>query len=595
MGDVMPYRGPDDRGLWRAPGVGLGHLRLSIIDLSSAGHQPMSTSDGRYTIVYNGEIYNYLELRSELEAKGHIFRSNTDTEVILAMYREVGSVCVERFNGMFAFALYDTADHTLFLARDRLGIKPLYYASTRNGLIFGSEMKAILSSGMVERRPNYRAVYQYVRHMYTTDHETFFEGIHRLLPGQRAFATRDGFRVERYWDLPMESEPELSAPVSQYAEQLRDIVDDSVRLRLRSDVPVGCYLSGGIDSSSIVSLAQPRLGGMHSFSLSFDEGPAFDESRFVEMVRDQYPTDHHPITPTMRESWDMLPNVVWWLDEPVVASPTVSQYFLSKIAREHVTVCLGGQGGDELFGGYYRFFPRYLKGLMRDTALGRRSPADLWPTFRNFLGHLKTVGLRQVAVKMSKHSSMMDMVGAPILDAHHDTEAGIMNDLPMTDPMNRMLYWEVKNYLPGLLHAEDRMSMSVSLESRVPLLDHRLVEMAARIPPELKMRHLVTKYILRESMRGITPDPILDRMDKRGTPGPLVKWFAGDLADDVAGVLLDRRTVERGLFDAKLVERALAEHKVKGSYGEQIWMLLNVEMWHRTFIDAGSDMGPISL
>ncbi len=594
MGDVMPYRGPDDRGRHLAPGIGLGHVRLSIIDLSSAGHQPMSTPDGRYWIVYNGEIYNYIELRVELEARGHTFRSGTDTEVILASYREYGTACLERFNGMFAFAIYDSVEHTVWLARDRIGIKPLYYARVDGGLIFASEIKAILASGEVRREANPRAMYQYVRHMYTTGRETFFNGIERLLPGHWLLVGPDSERVQRYWDLPHESEPDLHAPVGPYAERLHDIIDDAVRLRLRSDVPVGCYLSGGIDSSSIVSLAQPRLGEMHSFSLAFDEGPEFDERRFIAMVRERYPTTHSEIVPGMCESWSMLPNVVWWLDEPVVASPTVSQYFLSKIARENVTVCLGGQGGDELLGGYYRFFPRYLRGMLRDTALGRRSLADLLPTFRNFMEHVRIVGLGRVRTKIAKRSTMLDLLADPLRSAAHDTEAEIMAGVPIADPMNRMLYWEIKNYLPGLLHAEDRMSMSVSLESRVPLLDHRVVEFAATIPPELKMRHLVTKYILRESMRGVTPDAILDRRDKRGTPGPLVKWFGGELHGGVEEVLLDVRTRQRGLFDQRRVVEALREHRRRGTYGEQLWMLLNVELWHRTFID-GDGGGPVAL
>ncbi|HDS74499.1 MAG TPA: asparagine synthase [Firmicutes bacterium] len=438
-------------------------------------------------------------------------------------------------------------------------------------------------------------MYQYVRHMYTTGRETFFRGIERLLPGTMMFVSRNGIRTKRYRDVPLESEPVMSGSVQQYANTLREIIDDAVRLRLRSDVPVGCYLSGGIDSSSVVALAQPRLDGMNTFSLAFDEGPEFDERRFVAMVRDKYPTEHYEISPTMRESWEILPSVVWWLDEPVVASPTISQYFLSKIARERVTVCLGGQGGDELFGGYYRFFPRYLKMMLRDTIRGRRPLADVAPTLRNFIRHINIVGIGRVRTKMRKHASMMELVGAPISDAVHDTELETMSDVSIADPMNRIFYWEIKNYLPGLLHTEDRMSMAVSLESRVPLLDYRVVEFAASIPPELKMHHLVTKYILRESMRGITPDPILDRFDKRGTPGPLVKWFAGGLNDDVRSILSDKKTRERGLFDSVGVEKAISDHRKNGAYGEQIWMMVCIELWHRTFIDVDNASGPITI
>jgi asparagine synthase (glutamine-hydrolysing) len=335
---------------------------------------------------------------------------------------------------------------------------------------------------------------------------------------------------------------------------------------------------------------------MSTFSLAFDEGPEYDERSFIAKVRERYPTEHYEITPSMRECWNALPSVLWWMDEPTVASPTVSQYFLSALARQHVVVALGGQGGDELFGGYYRFLPRYLRQVLREVVSLKRPITDLWPTFRNLLDHVSIVGPMRVRTKMKKHATMMTLLSPELHAAKHDTEAELMDPLPVVDPMNRMFYWEIKNYLPGLLHAEDRMSMAVSLESRVPLLDYRVVEFAATIPPELKMRHLVTKYILREAMRGTTPDAVLNRKDKRGTPSPLPKWFGTGLAEEVRAVLLDRRTTERGLFDPKKVERALVFNSTgRTSYGEQIWMLLNVELWYRTFIDRSHPDGPIAL
>jgi len=597
MGDVMPYRGPDDRGSFREPGIGLGHLRLSILDLSSAGHQPMATDDGRYVIVYNGEIYNYIELRADLEAKGHRFRSHTDTEVILHLYAEMGPRCLDRFNGMFAIAIWDRRERTLWLARDRLGVKPLYYLLDRDRVVFASEIKAIIASGLHRAEVNRRAIYQFVSHMYTTGRETFFSGIDRLLPGQMLLVTPGEQRLVRWWDVPLESEPKLAAPIATYAARLHEIVDDAVRLRLRSDVPVGAFLSGGIDSSSIVSLAQPRLGAMNSFSLAFDEGPEYDERQFIARVRERYPTEHCEITPSSRECWEALPRIVWWLDEPTVGAPTVSQYFLSRLASGRVKVALGGQGGDELFGGYYRFFPQYLRGMLREAALGRRSLGELAVTARNLARHIRIVGgIGRVRQKMARHGTMLAMIGPDLAAAAHDTEAELMDDLPLVDPMNRMFYWEIKNYLPGLLHADDRTSMAVSLESRVPLLDYRVVEFAATIPPELKMRHLVTKFILRESMRGTVPDAILDRKDKRGTPSPLPKWFGGALSGPVRDVLTDRRTRERGLFLPDAVDRALARHAAgRANYGQQIWMMLKVELWHRTFIDAPCPTGPVAL
>jgi len=596
MGDVMPYRGPDDRGAFLRPGIGLGHLRLSIIDLSPTGHQPMMSEDGRYAIIYNGEVYNYIELRQELEAKGHRFRSTSDTEVILRLYQEMGPACVERFNGMFAIAVWDEQERSLWLVRDRLGVKPLYYVLNRDRLIFASEIKAILASRLITPIPNKRAIYQYVKHMYTTGRETFFTDIFRLLPGQSLFVTPTESRFSRYWDVPLESEPRLTAPIRTYADRLHELIDDAVRLRLRSDVPVGAYLSGGIDSSSIVALAQPRLHRMNTFSLAFEEGPEYDERRFIAHVRERFPTEHYEITPTMRECWNLIPSVVWWMDEPTVASPTVSQYFLSKLAREKVVVALGGQGGDELFGGYYRFFPRYLRQVLREALRLRRPASDFWPTFRNLVTHVRIVGPVRVRQKMRKHATMLGILAPELRAARHDTEAELMETLPLADAMNRTFYWEIKNYLPGLLHAEDRMSMAVSLESRVPLLDYRVVEFAATIPPELKMRHLVTKFIEREAMRGTVPDVILDRKDKRGTPSPLPKWFGTGLADEVREVLLDRRSLERGLFAPDAVERAITLHsRGQGNYGEQLWMILNVELWHRTFVDRSTPDGPLSL
>ncbi len=595
MGDTMPYRGPDDRGSFREPGIGLGHLRLSIIDLSPAGHQPMSTEDGRYTIVFNGEIYNYVELRSELEAEGERFRSQSDTEVILHLYRKLGPACVDKLNGMFAIGIWDAAERSMWLVRDRLGIKPLYYSIDSERVVFASEIKAIVASGLVSPEPNHRVIYQYFRHMFSTGRETFFKGVDRLLPGYWMLVRPDNVRMERYWDVPLVSDPDLTAPVEDYASRLHDVIDDSVRLRLRSDVPLGAYLSGGVDSSSIVSLAQPRLGAMSTFSLAFDEGPEYDEREFIAYVRERYATEHFEIVPGMEDSWRMFPDVVWWMDEPTVSSPTVSQYFLSKVAKDHVTVVLGGQGGDELFGGYYRFFPRYLKTMMGGALRGKYSAGDILTTLGNLIDHVRIVGLRRVGQKMSRYSAMMDMLHPSLLEHEHDTRAELMSDLPVVDPMNRMLYWEIRNYLPGLLHAEDRMSMAVSLESRVPLLDHRVVEFAATVPPELKMRHLVTKYVERESMRGTVPDSILDRKDKRGTPSPLPKWFGGELNDRVTQVLTDPRARERGIFSPEAVDRAIADHGAgKGEFGDQIWMLLSVELWFRTFIDRPLD-GPIAL
>lgn len=597
MTDVISHRGPDAQGSFHDDQISLGHRRLKIIDLSEFGAQPMTSDDGRFTLVYNGEIYNYVELMADLKSAGAIFRSTCDTEVILHLFAREGIACLDRLNGMFALAIWDAHDRVLWLARDRLGIKPLYYLITDRCCVFASEIKGILASGLVDARPDPQAMFQYVSHMYTTGEATFFDGISRLLPGQWISVKPDSVERRWYWDIPVGQRDEFRP--KKVASRLRDLLDDATSIRLRSDVPVGAYLSGGMDSSSIVALASKKLENLHTFSIAFDEGPAFDEREHLRLVQKQCGTVHHEITPTPEDFAQALGQTVFWMDEPTVASPTISQYFLSKLARDNVTVALGGQGGDELFGGYYRFFPQYLKHFARRTLQRDVGPGELLKTLGNFIHHLSIVGPGQMSVKMRKHSVMRSLMTPDFAaSAYHDQRAFMMDRVEIDDPFERMLYWEVKNYLPGLLHAEDRMSMAVSLESRVPILDHRIVEMAARMPPEQKMRNLVTKSILRQAMKDDLPAPITRRMDKRGTPSPMPIWFRGPLAPLVREILDRPEADGRGVFDPTAAKRIVDDHLTgRKDYGEQVWMLLSVELWHMTFIDqsVADSLGPLTL
>lgn len=610
MCKVMQHRGPDDWGYaifesskagkfksYKNPeesvtcnlsacNLALGHRRLSIIDLSHAGHQPMSNQNNTIWIVHNGEIYNYKELRVDLEAKGHQFKSQTDTEVIIHSYEEWGTECLHRLNGMFAFAIWDGNKKRLFIARDRLGIKPLYYYFDSKRFIFASEIKAILEDKSIEYQPHYPAIYDYLRHMYTVDDSTFFKGIRKLLPGYYLMLENGHFSVKQYWDLTFNEDEGRSE--EYYVEKLLDLLKDSVRIHLRSDVPLGSYLSGGLDTGCLVGLASKMLTHpLKTFSGAYTEAGPYDEREYINIVAKKFQTEHYEITPSAKDYAEVLGEIIWYLDEPAVGSGVIGQYYVCKLASEQVKVILGGQGGDELFGGYYRYIPAYLKNYLKRFFVGKASPLETVKTLANLARHIGFIGLNNTYQKARRRRGILDIATNDFVEAvQKDTGGQNTVTNSKNDPLNEIQYYDIKNYLSALLHIEDRTSMAVSIESRVPFLDYRIVEFSATIPSHLKMKCLTLKYIEREVARRILPLKVANRLDKGVFSPPIKLWFKKELLPLVQNVFCSRSFRERGIFNlSSLNEKMKNFLEGRFDYSEQIWMILNVELWHHQFID----------
>jgi len=597
MAAAISHRGPDDDGYYFSPTAPLGllHRRLSIIDLSATGHQPMADAEGRAQIIYNAEVYNYKELLPELQALGYRFRGSSDTEVALNAYLEWGPDCLRRFNGMFALAIWDERRQRLFLARDRMGIKPLYYwyDPATQALIFASEIKALLQDPRVPRQPNLSAIAEYGRYMYTTGEQTWFAGIQQLPPGCYAELGPDtgGLRVARWWDLPSGEDAAGERSEDEYVAELRALLADAVRLHLRSDVPVGAHLSGGLDSSSVVALASRWLAGegagpLRTFSGAFNAGAAYDERPYIHAVAEMYHTDHHEIIPKAEDFPTLLPKLIWHMDYPSVGVGLYPQYHVCKLtAASHIKVVNGGQGGDELFAGYFRYVPPYLRGQLASLRQRPRPGAAA-----ALLADMMRVGLRQPLREVALNSGRRRLASegvSGLLNANVQAmlpprEAG---PNPGSNPLQRALYWDLRNYLPALLHVEDRTSMSVSLESRVPLLDYRIVELAARIPAALKLRGLENKRIMRRAVAPLLPPAVVARKDKKGFPTPIEQWFAGPLRGWLTETLTDLGPTARELLDPAYVATLLREHG-RTDHSRALWMALNTALWCATFIDG---------
>ncbi|HVH30694.1 MAG TPA: asparagine synthase (glutamine-hydrolyzing) [bacterium] len=600
---ALIHRGPDDEGCYIGHGVGLGMRRLSIIDLAS-GHQPICNEDGSVWVVFNGEIYNFRELRHELESRGHRFTSETDTEAIVHLYEEYGSHFVDRLRGMFAFALWDARRQQLVLARDRLGIKPLYYTESGGRLVFASELKAILQLPSIDRRLNWRAVQHLFTWSTTPATESILEGIRKLEPGHVLIARHGNApRLERYWDVRFA--PDYGRSEAYFLERLQELLYETVRLHLVSDVPLGAFLSGGIDSSSVVAM-MARAGSrpIKTFSIGFADQD-YSELAYARLVADAFGTDHHELVlePDVIKDLD---NLVWFLDEPFGDSSAIPTYMVSKLAAQHVTVVLSGDGGDELFAGYdrylveererrFRFIPDPLRGALR--TMTTLLPAGL--RGRNFLRHillpyperyLDTVALFGKAKQRTLfRPDVLELVtghdpwGAPArwLSDGGDHWLSALQNL------------DLHTYLPlDILTKVDRMTMAHSIEARPPLLDHKLVEFAATIPPDLKLHRGVTKSIFKRALRGILPDPVIDR-PKRGFAIPLGRWFRGQLHQFVRELLLSETSRRRGIFNPGYVED-LIRRRARGRALDldlELWTLISFELWCRTFLDGSRRIG----
>jgi len=603
MRDVLYHRGPDDGGLFIDGNIGLGHRRLSIVDVSH-GAQPMRA--GEAVIVYNGEIYNHNDHREDLIARGLTFQTRSDTEAILNLYRAHGRDCVKYLRGMFAFAIWDTGKRELFIARDRLGIKPLYYVHNADGdLFFGSEIKALLDAGAVKAEINYNALPDQLANHGTSGDETLYAGIKHLLPGH-TMVWRDGkLDIREYWDVEFEPK-ETSFSDAEYVEEWRDLFESSVRLRLMADVPLGMFLSGGIDSSAIAGAMSRMVDGrIKTFSVAFDDRDA-NELEYARIVARAFNTDHHEITITPEQFFEALPKLVWHEDEPIGFIASVPLYFVSKLAQEHVKVVLTGEGSDEILAGYGRYekaikllsygeryesvTPSFLRSAVRGgvatlpAAIGRK----LDRTFLTRESDIENLFFDNFGVfpKAMQVEMFTPETRSRIADADpYVLQRSLLAKTDAVDVLDKLLYADTKTYLHELLMKQDQMSMAASIESRVPFLDHKLVEFSARMPREMKLRGGITKWILREAMKGILPREILER-PKMGFPVPIGNWFRGSFKHIVDEYVLGERAMSRGLFAPEFVRSLVARHNAGENHNERLWTLLNFEIWQRTFIDG---------
>jgi asparagine synthase (glutamine-hydrolysing) len=608
MRDVLAHRGPDGFGLHTDPHAALGHRRLSIVDLAG-GHQPLSNEDATIWVTYNGEIYNHADVRAVLESAGHRYRTRSDTETIVHAYEQWGNDCVHHFRGMFAFALWDAPKRRLLLARDRLGVKPLYWARAGHRLLFGSEIKAILESGLVKARPNPAVLTEVLATRSTAGSDTLFEGIYKLQPGHVLVFADGDVRIDQYWDVPLDGpDPELARlGEPELVDRFRSLLQESVRLRLMADVPLGMFLSGGIDSSAIAALMAREVDRpVETFSVAFADR-AFSELEYAREVADSIGAHHHEVVIDDNHFFGALPRLIWHEDEPIAHPSSVPLHFVSELARQHVKVVLTGEGSDELLAGYGKY-PRALINWNAGGVYERLVPAAVRAGLastvvpmlpgtagryarRSFLAMARKpapmlldnfAGMPQHLQRELLHSSVINGRDPYAPSLEFFARAGSAGSL-----LPRLLYMDVKTYLVELLMKQDQMSMSASIESRVPFLDHRLVEFAARLPNRLKLNGFTTKRILREAVRGILPQRILERR-KMGFPVPFSGWVRGAWNGIARDVLLDRRTRERGLINPPAVEALLAAHRSGArAGGDAIWALLNLELWYRTFIDGG--------
>ncbi len=611
MATAIAHRGPDDEGSFNAPGVAFHHRRLSIIDLAT-GRQPMSV-DG-VTTVFNGEIYNYLELREELAARGHSFRTTSDTEVLLRGYIEWGPDVVRRLNGMFAFLIHDARSCRVMAARDHFGVKPLYWTRVGDALVYASEIKAILLWPGVVAECDEVALQEYVTFQHTLEDLTLFRGICKLLPGHMQIVDLDDLRMAsvRYWQPAARSAHPVSE--AEAVEELRFLLKDAVRLQVRSDVPLGAYLSGGLDSSTVAALAAERIGtGMPVFTGAFREGPEFDESGYARIVAERLGAQLHLVYPRAEEFVALIPRLVWHMDEPAAGPGLFPQYVVSREAARHVKVCLGGQGGDELFGGYARYLVASLDFALSSAILADHSEdqraSPLLAELAAELGTLRQYGpmIRRLfqdgflaESPTQRYFRLLDRTEGMLPAYSEEFRARIDRQSIVArfesvfhlsadrEHFDRLTAFDLSASMPALLQVEDRVSMAVSLESRVPLLDYRIADFLGALPARIKYPGGRLKHLFREAVAPWLPGPILERQDKMGFPVPLHLWARSGLRDFLADVLLSQRCRQRGLFNPDVVQRLIGEET---AYGRVLWGLLQLELWHQTFIDRPPSVG----
>ena len=610
MTSALAHRGPDDQGLHVRGSVGLGHRRLSIIDLSPAGHQPMSNEDGSVWIVFNGEIYNFQELRRSLEQAGWRFRSRSDTEVLLRLYEALGLGCLHQLHGMFAFAIWDERKRTLFMARDRLGVKPLFYRATTDGIAFASELKALLQDPEVERIVDPVAIHHYLTYQYVPAPSCVFKGIHKLRPAHY-LVCRDGrIDVRPYWKLAYRPKHEVRSArqLEDLAEELRHRLDVAVRRRLVSDVPLGAFLSGGIDSSTVVGLMSRSMDRpVRTFSIGFDDR-SYDELPAARAVAERFHADHTEFR-VKADIVDLLPTLVRAYDEPYADASAIPTFLLSRLARRQVTVVLTGDAGDENFAGYDRYVANELARRLGSVAglLGHPLARSILQALPHGDGqHDLRWRLKRFVDRLGQSPESRNADWAAQFDGAEkgqlyaddflstlgsiDSREHVIaryREADADDPLDATLYADVMTYLPDcLLVKVDIATMANSLEARSPFLDHELMEFAARIPSHLKLRGVETKWILKHALRDLLPAGIL-RRPKMGFNLPLDAWLRGELRDMARELLLGPRSLARGYFRAGYVRRLLEEHQARRwNWHNEIWTLLMLELWHREIVDG---------
>ena len=603
MRDILRHRGPDGAGLWVEGPVGLGHRRLAIVDVAG-GHQPMANEDQTVWIVFNGEIYNHAELRPELEARGHRYRTRSDTETILHLYEEEGERCVERLRGMFAFAVWDRTHNRLFLARDRLGIKPLYYACTDRELLFASEIKAILAAGSIRAEFNEAVLPEFLATRFVAGEETFFRGIRKLLPGRTlSWSLADGFRERRYWRLPVVTD-DSPAEFQEQAGHLRTRLEGAVRSHLMSDVPLGLFLSGGLDSSGLAALMAPMVREpIRTFSVGFTEREA-NELPYARLAARSVGAEHREVIVSPEQFFKTLPRLIWHEDEPIAFDSSVPLYFVSRLAQEHVKVVLTGEGADELFLGY----PRYRVSVWNER-LGRPYWHLVPRTLREEVSRV-IQALPKSARRYAERSFLALNPGPRGLFYENFAvfpealQRSLVRDkgiLTARDPyaeglrcfqehsgglLERMSHADLQTYLVELLMKQDQMSMAASVESRVPYLDHELVEHVAAIPGHYKLHGWQTKAVLRKALCDLVPPEILTRR-KMGFPVPLGRWLRGPYWSIVQEFVLGPRTLQRDLFKPSVLTGLAEEHRTGvRNHAYRLWLLINLEVWQRVFLDG---------
>jgi asparagine synthase (glutamine-hydrolysing) len=607
---VITHRGPDDEGFYTDGPAGIGMRRLSIVDVAG-GHQPLTNEDGTLWIVFNGEIYNHLALREQLIARGHRYTTHSDTETVIHLFEEYGADCVQHLRGMFAFAIWNRNTKTLFIARDRLGIKPLYYKLTSDRLLFGSEIKVVFAHGGVRPEFNRAALPEYLAFGYLSGEESFYNGIRKLLPGHTMTIGPDGKAdIRQYWDLDA-SQTHESRDEKYYVQSYRELLEGAVNSHLMSDVPLGVFLSGGVDSSAVAALmTKIRREPVETFSVGYTE-QTYSELPFARTVSEHIHSKHHEVFVSEKDFFGALPHLIWHEDEPIAWPSSISLYFVARLARDRVTVVLTGEGADETLAGYTRY-AFTLKNAAMDRAYRSVVPSFLRSGLRSQVANSSLLG---ATLRRKLEHTFLGKDGESWADFYFDNffsafgeaeQSGLLTEefaresAPSTaykhvldywehssgEMLQRLLYTDIKTYLVELLMKQDNMSMAASIESRVPFLDHVLVEFATRIPREVQIHGLAGKRILKKAVEDLLPHEILYR-PKLGFPTPWSGWLAGPRLEAIRDMLLEPRSLERGYFRREAIEKLFDEHRAKhrDNY-DRIWRLLNLELWHRVCLEG---------